>query len=476
MKKINTIILLMISITSITYSAVQTTIGFSWNNLPIKSYQFGKGKNLLLITAGQKGTDKKSITLGNELITLLSEKKITLPRNITCIVLPRLNPDGYQNQTTYNAHQVELTYNFPANSFQTQYFYYQSPIFCGPSSGSEKETASLISYVKSLKKQYQKIMIIQLNDHSFANLMIGNLAFSPDNLNLWEENGFYYQHQFFQKKHQSFYQWIDQQIQLPIIDVYIHNLPENNQQFLLSWINLLKNQTPDKNKPDINSQFIQQLIMSLPESVQENIIGHSASLSDFTELYHKMKDEELLLLVNKSHFLSADYFPVDLKNIHPQFATNKPYAQLRSILFSDLESLYKHAEADGASLKIISAFRSYETQERVYEKWKSILGKEEADRVSALPGSSQHQLGTAVDFNMLEEKFADTKEGRWLADHAYQYGFVIAYPQGLEHYTGYKFEPWHYRYIGKEAAYLVYQYFENNLELFLNWYWESKLF
>jgi len=80
-----------------------------------------------------------------------------------------------------------------------------------------------------------------------------------------------------------------------------------------------------------------------------------------------------------------------------------------------------------------------------------------------------------IDFNSLNENFSQTKEGKWLFLNAYKFGFILSYPEGMENITGYKYEPWHYRYVGKEASFIIYNYFNNSLELFLNWYWDKKI-
>ena len=114
-------------------------------------------------------------------------------------------------------------------------------------------------------------------------------------------------------------------------------------------------------------------------------------------------------------------------------------------------------------------------KKKVYLQWIETLGEEEAKRVSASPGASQHQLGTTIDFNSLDVSFAKSKQGQWLAENSYKYGFIMSYPEGQEKITGYRYEPWHFRYIGKEAALLVYKYFDNLLEFFLNWFWNFKI-
>ena len=110
------------------------------------------------------------------------------------------------------------------------------------------------------------------------------------------------------------------------------------------------------------------------------------------------------------------------------------------------------AAADGISLWIVSGYRSYYDQERVYAGWVNRDGRDVADTYSSRPGHSDHQTGFTFDLNSLEQSFADTAEGKWLAAHCAEFGFIIRYPDGKEMYTGYIYEPWHVRYIGVEKA------------------------
>ena len=110
------------------------------------------------------------------------------------------------------------------------------------------------------------------------------------------------------------------------------------------------------------------------------------------------------------------------------------------------------AAAEGLHIFGISDYRSYDYQTQVYAGWKAMYG-EEADLVSARPGFSEHQLGLAIDVNSPEYAFADTPEGKWLAEHCADYGFIIRYPSyASKQYTGYSYEPWHIRYLGKALA------------------------
>ena len=107
---------------------------------------------------------------------------------------------------------------------------------------------------------------------------------------------------------------------------------------------------------------------------------------------------------------------------------------------------------DGISLWITSGFRSYETQSYTYQSFVYDRGVEEADRASARPGHSEHQTGLAIDVNTTSSAFEGTAEAIWLEEHCVKYGFIIRYPNGKEDITGYKYEPWHIRYVGKEKA------------------------
>lgn len=123
-------------------------------------------------------------------------------------------------------------------------------------------------------------------------------------------------------------------------------------------------------------------------------------------------------------------------------------------------------EASGYDMEIVSGFRSYEKQKATFEYWASIDGWEAADRYSAQPGHSEHQTGLAMDITSLNQSYGKTAEGKWLAAHCWEYGFILRYPKGGEDITGYIYEPWHVRYLGKSTAKLVHDS-ELTLEEFL---------
>jgi len=177
----------------------------------------------------------------------------------------------------------------------------------------------------------------------------------------------------------------------------------------------------------------------------------------------------LLALVTKETKLKKDYVPADLE---PVPAYMNPYyaMQVRAVALEYLEIMWHAAKNDGVVLSIRSAYRSYSTQESLFNDYASRHGEEEANRFSARPGQSEHQLGTAIDFGGttvdFSAAFSATSQGQWLAENAYKYGFAMSYPENSEDITGYIFEPWHFRFIGVDEA-LEWKQSEKTLKEFL---------
>ena len=114
---------------------------------------------------------------------------------------------------------------------------------------------------------------------------------------------------------------------------------------------------------------------------------------------------------------------------------------------------------DGITLLVSSTYRSYDYQKKLFARYVAQDGEALAERYSARAGTSQHQLGTAIDFGSITDEFAETKQGKWLYAHAAEYGFSLSFPAGYEDVTGYMWECWHYRYIGKDACALQKKWF-----------------
>lgn len=174
----------------------------------------------------------------------------------------------------------------------------------------------------------------------------------------------------------------------------------------------------------------------------------------------KKNGNDLLVLVNKEFRLSESYAPSDLVSASNSGIRKGEGYKIRNIIVNDLRDLVNQAKSDGIDLSIRSGYRSYSDQVSTYNYWLRVNNNNpnEADKISARAGHSQHQLGTVVDFSSAEiqdgigGQFHTTKASKWLAENAWKYGFVISFPKGYESVTGYSYESWHYRYIGKENA------------------------
>ncbi len=205
---------------------------------------------------------------------------------------------------------------------------------------------------------------------------------------------------------------------------------------------------------------LESLTSSLPASVRGRIL---AQPTQFIELLRKVLAEPRIFteLVDKEHALPADYAPADLIRLRDYNVTiNRTDLELRKAVMGDLMRMVRAARVDHVELALSSTYRSYSYQKTVFAQNVAELGLKEAERESARPGTSQHQLGTTIDFGSITPAFADTAAGRWLAAHAWQFGFTMSYPPGYEKLTGYMYEPWHFRYIGLPAARMEHDYFE----------------
>jgi len=169
--------------------------------------------------------------------------------------------------------------------------------------------------------------------------------------------------------------------------------------------------------------------------------------------------DDLLVVVDGEHGLPEDYAPDDLEPLHPLgiktlggggMLLRREAAQATSRMVAD-------AAERGIELVVCSAYRSYEAQAVSRGRMAAVYGERAGDFVAS-PGYSEHQLGTAIDLSNAEvgyqlvQRFGDTEAYRWLEENAVDYGFVLSYPEEAEEVTGYKWEPWHYRYVGQQNA------------------------
>jgi len=184
----------------------------------------------------------------------------------------------------------------------------------------------------------------------------------------------------------------------------------------------------------------------------------------------------ILVLVNKQRNLPADYIPeLDLPAVPFPFKEDEPRKYLRPEAATALEELFVEAKKLNLDLFATSGYRSYDKQKSIFDRNASRVGALEANKTSARPGQSEHQTGLAMDLTSskvgydLVQSFGTTAEGVWLRENVHLFGFIIRYPKGKEHITGYSYEPWHVRYVGLEVAEYIYTH-----ELTLEEYFEQE--
>ncbi len=182
--------------------------------------------------------------------------------------------------------------------------------------------------------------------------------------------------------------------------------------------------------------------------------------------YKDIKNTNIInydFLVNKNYKLDEKYIPNDLEEISLKYSCKDKY--LRKLAKESFENMAYQAKLEGFNIIAVSTYRSYNYQEKLYNNYVKDKGFYYADIASARPGHSEHQTGLAVDIADLSldyDNFENTKEFNWVKENAHKYGFILRYPKAKFHITGFKYEPWHYRYVGTEIATYI---FKNNITL-----------
>lgn len=182
------------------------------------------------------------------------------------------------------------------------------------------------------------------------------------------------------------------------------------------------------------------------------------------------RTDELLTLVTRDFGLSRNYQPEDLTPLSDYFPNGVTLGYptgVRAAIVEPLQEIIQAMQDEGLAPQIVSGYRSYSAQALALQKWLASY-PDWAHNLSAPPGHSEHQLGTTVDFGSPELKpmlgedyvqfhpaFAQTSEGKWLAEHAPEFGFTMSYPEDAFERTSFYYEPWHFRYVGRELALML---------------------
>lgn len=198
----------------------------------------------------------------------------------------------------------------------------------------------------------------------------------------------------------------------------------------------------------------------------EKLAGKEIELNDLNKKYKKLDkktdelekltktDKQLLEKYSKVYFLNEHYTPTKLATVTSEYLSDKSKSiQIHAEVYPFLEDMIKDAEDDGVVIKVVSGYRSFETQKDLKSAYAVTYGAGTANQFSADQGYSEHQLGTTVDVatpgSNLTIAFETTKAFSWLKDYAYRYGFVLSYPKNNKYY---QYEPWHWRFVGKDLA------------------------
>ena len=242
-----------------------------------------------------------------------------------------------------------------------------------------------------------------------------------------------------------------------------------------------------KNETEINPEIekLNRVLMQLSDECKAAIPNGNPQefLQDLQAVLQSENDfssEDLspFYLIDKKHTVSSDYVPKNLIPLKKNelFDIDKDNLSLRPEAYEALKKLADAALKDGVKLTVSSTYRSYEYQKNLFDYWVSVDGLEEAERESARPGTSQHQLGLALDFAPVDDAFDKTPAGKWVYENASKYGWSLSFPQGYEHVTGYRWECWHFRYIGKTAVEFQKKWFSNIQQFMIEFLdlWKSE--
>lgn len=188
------------------------------------------------------------------------------------------------------------------------------------------------------------------------------------------------------------------------------------------------------------------------------LVNHNRDREFYTEPIATDVTQEELMLVNKYYMLDKD-FVVDVVALDAAYGSSDVLVERET--YKNFQAMYDAALADGIQPYVTSGYRGYDEQEEVFASYLTDGGMEHALKYAAKPGFSEHQTGRALDIfapGTTLSSFAGTPTAKWLENHAHEFGFILRYPLGKENLTGYSYEAWHYRYVGKDVAKYIFEH------------------
>ena len=193
----------------------------------------------------------------------------------------------------------------------------------------------------------------------------------------------------------------------------------------------------------------------------------------FIELMQQTLEQpaSLYILVDKNHPLQSSYIPENLISLDRyNINTSRSGHKVSELIIPDLVAMTATAAKENIQLVVSSGYRSFDYQASLFARYVKQIGIEKASRLSAQAGQSQHQLGTTIDFGSISTSYEKTPNGIWMSKNAWEFGFSLSYPPDGYTYTGYDYEPWHFRYIGRTGTLIEKDYFNGTQQKFLEFY------
>ena len=228
---------------------------------------------------------------------------------------------------------------------------------------------------------------------------------------------------------------------------------ENNKDYI---VNFLLNLINEKYyKKDNLERYVNYYSKNNNLTSKEIVTNVNSNLdTTFYENYESTDtSKDTLMIVNKHYKIENNYKPDNLVTVLSEHGyPNK----IRADVYEEFKKMYNAAKNDNVSIFIASPYRSYSDQNALYTYYVNTDGKQNADTYSARPGFSEHHTGLAMDlipeYGLDLDTFENSDGFKWMQENAYKYGFILRYPKDKEYITGYIYEPWHYRYVGINAA------------------------
>lgn len=228
--------------------------------------------------------------------------------------------------------------------------------------------------------------------------------------------------------------------------------------------------------PSLSHSLLEKLSFNTYDSKAFHALKEEDSYFINYLFYMSKIPSEWLLLVDKNHKLPSYWAPEDLTNLSEAgIPTHRKDIMIRSSVIPSLKEIIEEAKKEGINLSIVSAYRDIPYQERVWQYNLEQYGIDYTQDYIAEPGSSQHHLGSVVDFNLADEAFDDSPEALWLEKNASGYGWSLSYPKGYENQTSYQPESWHFRYFPEEISLFIDKYFDGLQFAFLEFWHRNSL-